>query len=292
MAVTDTLPPEVSFVSANPIPDDVTGQVLTFNLGNIDAGASTTITINVSVDATSGTATNTASATTDSTEGGQGTSNNSAASSATIGSPDITVRLLDSLGNGIEGGVVKYYSSGWKDFGTTDATGQVTNSSITPKSYKFRMTYAGASNEQTQDVETDPLVVFQTTSVTVQLKDSGGNPIDTGQVKYYASSWKTFGSTSGGQASLELLPKSYKFRMTYAGASNEQTQDVETDPLVVFQTGKVVSDSGTCTHYYAGGWKVFTSGMELLPNTYKFRFNDCEPETNSEVNAGSVNNIH
>ena len=60
------------------------------------------------------------------------------------------------------------------------------------------MIYGGASIDQVQDVETDPVVVFQTTNVTVELQDSVGDPLDTGEVKYYAGGWKTFGSTSGG----------------------------------------------------------------------------------------------
>ena len=102
---------------------------------------------------------------------------------------------------------------------------------------------------------------------------------------------KDFGVTSGGQVSKELLPNNYKFRMTYASASNEKYQDVGTDPTVAFQTGQVVSVSGACTHYYSNGWQDFTSGIELLPNTYKFRFNDETPDTNYEVIAATVNNI-
>jgi hypothetical protein len=62
--------------------------------------------------------------------------------------PSVTVRLVDSHGTGIEGGVVKYYSGGWQDFGTTDVNGQV-QKSLPLQSYKFRMTYAGAYNDKT-----------------------------------------------------------------------------------------------------------------------------------------------
>ncbi|MFC2047829.1 DUF11 domain-containing protein [Chloroflexota bacterium] len=96
VVVTDSLPAGVSYVSANPAPDIVTGQVLTFNLGTIDAEVSQTITIVVQVDVTSGTVTNTVSATTDSVEGGQGTANNAASTSATILSPETMVEILSA----------------------------------------------------------------------------------------------------------------------------------------------------------------------------------------------------
>jgi len=100
------------------------------------------------------------------------------------------------------------------------------------------------------------------------------------------------GSTSGGQVSKELLPGNYTFRMTYAFAQEEKSQDTGTDSTVVFQTGQVHSDSGLCTQYNAGGWHVFTQDMQLLPGTYAFRFKD-KPETRSyKITAGTINHIH
>lgn len=162
---------------------------------------------------------------------------------------------------------------------------------LLPKSYTFRMRYGGATMNLTQDVSTDAVVVFQTTLVTVELRDSQGQLIDTGFVLYYAGGWKDFGSTNGGQVSKELLPKSYTFRMRYAGAAIDQTQDVSSDPWVTFSTGFVQSESGTCTHYYAGGWRVFLNPMELLPGSYTFRFNDGTPDTVFDILASEVNLI-
>ena len=90
-------------------------------------------------------------------------------------------------------------------------------------------------------------------------------------------------------AGKELLPQSYKIRLTHKGATNETTQNVATDPVYIFQTGKV--NCATCTKYYAGGWQTFSDGMQMLPGEYKFRFNDGTPETKYTIVAGADNNI-
>lgn len=91
----------------------------------------------------------------------------------TTGMITVTVRLKGSIGNPLSGGVVKYYSGGWQAFGTTDASGQVSKE-LLPASYTFRMTYAFASQDKSQNIATDPAVVFQTTRVTFSLRTALG----------------------------------------------------------------------------------------------------------------------
>jgi 3D (Asp-Asp-Asp) domain-containing protein len=202
----------------------------------------------------------------------------------------VTVQLKDSAGNLIDTGEVQYYAGGWKTFGTT-AGGQVTRD-LLPGTYTFAMTYAGGRLEKVQNVAVDPTVVFQTTRVVVQLQDSAGSPIDTGEVQYYAGGWKAFGPTTSGQVNKELLPLSYTFAMTYAGGRQEKVQNVAADPVVVFSTGQVHSDTATCTRYYAGGWRAFTQDMQLLPGAYTFKFATGMPaEQQYPVNAGLLNRI-
>jgi hypothetical protein len=210
-----------------------------------------------------------------------------------VNSGVVAVILRDSTGNPLAGGTVQYYSGSWKPFGTTDATGR-TSMNLPAGTYSFSMSYAGATIQVSQNVGTNPLVSFQTTKATVLLKNSSGNPLDTGTVQYYATTWQPFGSgsTSGGQMTMELLPTSYTFAMTYAGGRVQLTQNVSTAATAVFQTGAVHSLTLTCVSYYAGSWLPFIDMMQMLPGTYTFRFGGGFPDTSYTIQAGAVNTIH
>ncbi|WP_158543641.1 stalk domain-containing protein [Cohnella sp. OV330] len=212
---------------------------------------------------------------------------NEETNAATAVDPDtVTVQLQDSAGNPLAGAAVTYYDAGWHTLGTTDATGIATK--ILPdKSYTFHIEYEGTKQDKTQHTGTDPLVAFQTVNVKVRLKDSLGSPLSVGTATYYGTGgWKPFGNITGGEASKEMLPGSYTFHVDYEGTKSEKTQQIGTDPVVIFQTVKAkvqLKDSqgnplsgGTATYYGSEGWKTFgavnggEASKELLPGSYTF----------------------
>lgn len=200
----------------------------------------------------------------------------------------VSMKLLQSDGFTELTGTSDYYGSGWKTFGGGTT---LTSMEMLPTTFTFRISYGGASIQKSQNVASDPNVVFQTKLVTMKLLAMDGVTELTGGADYYASGWKTFdnGSTT---TSMELLPTSYTFRVSYGGASVQKQQNVNADQLVVFQTGQVHSDSAAATQYYAGGWKTVVQDMELLPASYPFKFNDGTPQTTYPLTAGVVNHIH
>jgi hypothetical protein len=215
---------------------------------------------------------------------------------------NVSVQLKNSTGNFIDQGVVQYNSGGWKDFGIT-SNGSV-HKELLPAKYNFKMTYASASKNQAQDLDSNAVVVFQTSNVSVQLKSSQGTPLDTGVVQYNAGGWKDFGTTANGVANKELLPIKYTFRMTYGYANNEKAQNTDSNAVVTFQTVNAVVqlknsqgntlDIGT-VQYNAGGWKNFgtttngTASKELLANKYNFRMTYAFVNNDKSQNLDSSN---
>jgi len=195
-----------------------------------------------------------------------------------------SVQLKNSQGNLMDTGTVQYYSGAWRTVGTT--VNGVASMELLPNNYSFRMTYAYGSNDKAQNIGANSTVIFQTVNAAVQLKNSQGSLIDQGTVQYYSGEWRSFGTTSGGIATKELLPNSYAFRMTYAFGSNDKTQDVGSNNTVVFSTVlanvNVINTQNNPVNnavvtYYSGAWRSFgntvngTTTKELLPANLQFR---------------------
>ncbi len=217
----------------------------------------------------------------------------------------VFVKLETSLGAGIAGATAKYYASGWKTAGTTDANGfALVNDPLISGNTKFRVEDAGLSNEKWQNISSNAIVVFATELVTFDLEESDGDPIAGATTKYYAGGWNTFGSGTT-STSMELLPTNTKFRVEHDGISNEKWQNTGANPAVVFATTLVTFDletslgapiAGATTKYYAGGWQTFGSGttstsMELLPINTKFRVEHGGLSNEKWQNTGTNPNV-
>lgn len=214
--------------------------------------------------------------------------------------PGVNVKLINSTGSTLTGGSLQYYDGSWKDAtNNNDGTFSVTT---TLKTLSLRMTYEGGSQTKSNVTVGPDTVVFQTANVQVKLQSSQGAMIDTGAVQYYASAWRSFGTTASGIVSKELLPGSYSFRMIYAGGSNDKQQDIGSNPVVAFQTinasVQLKNSQGNpmdqgMVQYYAGSWRSFgvtTSGVvakELLPNNYSFRMTYAYGSKDQQQNIGT-----
>jgi hypothetical protein len=205
------------------------------------------------------------------------------------------VTLLDHNGNGLPGGKVQYACGGSWESAIAETTGtdgtlcfNVSCSNLS----KVRMTFNQGTVEQTKDELNASNATWQTVEATIKLIDSNNSGIEGGKVDQGGGTWVHHGYTDeNGEFKLEVFGgKSYKFRMTYNYGSNEITQDIDTP--VVFQTGAVYSDSGTATHYARGSWQPFVQGIELLPGSWHFMFNDGTPITYYTIDAGITNYIH
>jgi hypothetical protein len=135
----------------------------------------------------------------------------------------------------------------------------------------------------------------------IKLLDSYGNGLSGGTAEWYRTSqpsmWISLpGSTDTNGNLFALVPATGpKFKLTYAENIGYEQHNLLTDPNVVFQTGRVVSDSGTCTHWGNGQtvtWVPFVNGMELLPGLKHFKGNDgtawWEDDT---IVAGTENHV-
>jgi hypothetical protein len=158
--------------------------------------------------------------------------------------------------------------------------------------------------EQQQDGVRTPLVQFQTSSITVEVKDSGGTALSDARwltvrvelacVRRDRQQW------AGEQRALPRHLSGSGRRTTTRSA--EQQQDIGATSLVQFQTSNIVAEVKTCggavvcdakVDYRPGGsWLAFgvTSSdgrvsKELFPGTYWFRagYNNTSTEKQQDV---------
>ncbi len=182
----------------------------------------------------------------------------------TVFGKTVTVKLLNSQGAGISGAEVKYYDNGWHTVGSTNSDGKL-EFDLSGDAYSFGVKYAGLWNQKYQNISNDPVVEFQTKSVTIQLKTEDGSPIEGGLIKYYGEGWREIGSTgSDGKVTTEMLPGDIPFAVSYAGLWYQKSQDIRDNAEVTFNTKKttikLLSSEGEPLEngfikYYGNGWR-------------------------------------
>ena len=201
----------------------------------------------------------------------------------------VTVILLDSNNNGLAGGDVYYYDSGWKLLGTT-AVGTGMVSGAVPKTTDIEIRYAGGKYKWVLvDPAGNPTLTINTVPVTVKLETCSGVPL-AGEAYWNAGSalggYLLIGTTP---ATKELLPGTYSFKVRYDNRQNVVDATIGTTPAeVLFKTTKV---TGTGTIYYyvpspISGWVAFTSPKEMLPGSYDFRFGSLKSPTETIIISG------
>lgn len=198
--------------------------------------------------------------------------------------PGAIIKLINSNGNVLAGGLLQYYDGSWKN--AVNNNNGTFSIATTKTSLSLRMSYGFASQTKNNVPIGSDTIIFQTVNTAVRLLSSTGQFLDTGTVQYYAGAWRSFGSTVNGIVRNELLPGTYSFRMSYGFASKDTMQDIAVNSMVTFVTTNATVqlknsvntslDQGI-VQYYAGAWRPFgmtvngSISKELLPNSYSFR---------------------
>ena len=142
--------------------------------------------------------------------------------------------------------------------------------------YKFHFRVPGNASAGRVDIAINSC---NTTASAFALKliDSQGNPLAGGTARMNEGTWAPIPGATGPDGllfqSLAGLHNSIMFEMAFNGTSQQKTQDISLDSLVVFQTGRVHWTGDAPKPLQAlinGSWVDFWQDMELLPGNYTF----------------------
>lgn len=202
------------------------------------------------------------------------------------------LRVLDSEGNPINGATARGgYSTptSWHVSGSTNANGlliDLRNGKQTNLSYEAKVNGTIAV-QGPKDPTVDSYYLFQTEMVVLKLQScneigiAGGNP-RFGSGTNFNTRWfpnnPGIATDSAGEAIGQLFPGTYSFQMQYKATANEiisVTIPVGGDTIIWNTVSVNLSSSGSISYGGSSGTSAwFTQpSMELLPGTYKFKFN-------------------
>jgi hypothetical protein len=220
---------------------------------------------------------------------------------------EVTIKVKKHNGNALEGVTIQYHDGYWRDFGTTDASGEATKT-LDDKTYSIKATYDGTNVTQSVVVSGETEATFYTTAVVacVFTSDATNNMhgIDGVSIQHHSGYWRTFGTTQSGSTYTgriykELFCGSRSFKATYDGTTAEQTVTIAGDGAtsgqrteVNFYTTAVVftvnNYNGSAQindvdiQFHAGYWRTFGTthdgptydgkvGRQLFPGTRNFK---------------------
>jgi hypothetical protein len=225
----------------------------------------------------------------------------------TDGECNVTVELRDSNNMLItnSGATIIYQpgsSGAYVNFGDGAINADGTETAVVPAGrHRFCLTYQNCTQEKQLWVGEGSIVTYQTHLVTVELKNSSGNLIQNFNATISwqpgsSGSYVQFGSNAelqaNGQTSMETLPLTHRFRMTYLGTTQEKQTNSAT---VTYQTRLVTVELRDASNNLVTGnnativWQPGGSGsyvpfgsnaelqnkgwtsMETLPLTNRYR---------------------
>ncbi len=213
----------------------------------------------------------------------------------------IFVQLQNSQNDGIAGGDFDY-RKGWNAYNNLglDATGEGywTFVNGNPSNIEVKAKYKGANVTKIQNIQVNPIFIFNTVDVTADLRNSTGGLITDETSWEYRHGWNAYAPLDN--AGEELLPVSTEVKISYKGASTTLIQNVGSNSHYDFNTVKVTADltdsednlitTGT-TWEYRHGWNSYSpldnTGEELLPVSTEVKIGYKTASVTLIQNAGS-----
>ena len=206
----------------------------------------------------------------------------------------VTVTVIDSTGAPLSGVDIDYQGMYRLNFGITNSDGE-TIKNIKPGNYNFIAKYKGTTSIKpvTIDAENNT-VTFETANITVEVKNSKGEPINDSGILYRANGTNYhFGRTGeNGSVNRELFPGSYMFIASYKGTSSiQESVPVNNGSVVSFKTTNVKLHFSGKIRYKAGGYAYYYS-EEMFPGTYEFLFSgNGHPEKGLTITVPDDSNV-
>ena len=234
-----------------------------------------------------------------------------AVSGCTMDKSPLFMKLFDSNGDGLEGGIARYRigSDPYQIAGTTDANGEVfalidgNHSSLW-----FKMEWLEHNKAIKQNISTNSTVVFQTKLVTVKLDNSSNAPLIADELFYRlgGGAYVSLG-TNISSATVEMLPMKVWYKTRYLGHNKFMKQNVGSNSTVTFKTKLVtvklddsnnqplIADELFYRHgggsYVSLGTNISSATVEMLPMKVWYKTRYLGHDKNMKQNVGSNSTV-